>query len=57
MFRWVAVVATIAIAAMLAAPFEPALGVPDARRLLLVLLILPLVRSPLWLTNQRATTP
>jgi ABC-type transport system involved in cytochrome bd biosynthesis fused ATPase/permease subunit len=51
MFRWATAVATVAIIAILLALFEPALAVSDAQRLLLILLVLPLVRSPLWMTG------
>jgi len=49
MYRWATAIATVATTAILLDLFEPALAVSDAQRLLLILLILPLFRSPLWL--------
>jgi hypothetical protein len=51
MLRWATAIATVASTAFLLDLFEPALAVSDAQRLLLILLILPLLRSPLWLTG------
>jgi hypothetical protein len=51
MFRWATAVATVVVSAILLALLEPALAVSDAQRLLLILLILPLFRSPLWMTG------
>lgn len=52
MFRWATAVVTVAATALLLALFEPALAVSEAaERLLLVLLMLPLFRSPLWLAG------
>jgi len=49
MYRWATAIATVATTAILLDLFEPALAVSDAQRLLLILLKLPLFRSPLWL--------
>jgi ABC-type transport system involved in cytochrome bd biosynthesis fused ATPase/permease subunit len=51
MFRWAIAVLTIAATALMLGLFEPALAVSDAQRLLLILLLLPLLRSAFWLTG------
>jgi hypothetical protein len=51
MFRCATAVATVPISADFLALFEPALAVSHAQRLLLILLMLPLLRSPLWFTG------
>jgi uncharacterized membrane protein YtjA (UPF0391 family) len=51
MLRWAAAFATIAITAIVLGLFEPAFAVSDAERLLFIVLLLVLFRSPLWLTS------
>jgi hypothetical protein len=61
MFRWATAVITVAATALLLGLFEPALAVYNAQGLLVILLVLPLLRSPLWLTDfwayERAANP
>lgn len=51
MLRWVAAFLTIAITAVCLALLEPALAASDNERVFLILLLLVLVRFPLWLTS------
>jgi hypothetical protein len=53
MFRRATAVVTVAATVLLFSRFESALAVSDAQRLLL-LLVLPVFRSPLWLTGFEA---
>lgn len=51
MLRWVAAFFTIAITAVSLGLLEPVLAASDTERLFLILLLLVLVRFPLWLTS------
>jgi hypothetical protein len=51
MYRGATAIGTVAVTAILLGLFEPALAVSDAQKPLLIMLILPLFRSPFWLTG------
>jgi hypothetical protein len=51
MSRWTAATATVAMTAVVLGLFEPALAFSDRDRLLFIILLLALFRSPLWVSS------